>query len=59
MLLDVNKQKLIQMEWIDSNENSADLGTKYWMQQVIENTRKNYVEITASINLENFHPILK
>ncbi len=28
MLCDLNEQKLIQMEWVDGNKNSADLGTK-------------------------------
>ncbi len=28
MLRDLNEQKIIQMEWVDGNENSADLGTK-------------------------------
>ncbi len=28
MLYNLNKQKLIQMEWVDSNKNSAGLGSK-------------------------------
>ncbi len=54
MLQDPNEQKLIQMEWIDGNENPADLGTK----NLDATSHKKHTIMLCDKDVK-FHPISK
>ncbi len=54
MLCDLNEQKLIQMEWVDGNKNSTDLGTK---NLDIASHKKHMAALCGNNNF--IQPILK